>query len=63
MTNKKLVFLSMVDPDLDSLGLLAESLKRLDTAEEYEFIVSNTEIKSIPRDELIRVIQDTNNKS
>ena len=59
MTGKKLVFLTIVDENPARLTELAQILNELKVTSDYEFVLSNTKIESINRDELIRVIHDT----
>ena len=53
-TNKKIVFLNCVDFKREDVK---ELLKILTKYEDYLFILSDKEIKSVDREELLRVIR------
>ncbi len=51
---KKVVFVHAVDVPHDQLEILAEMLKKIT---EYEFIVSDKEIRAIDKDELLEALK------
>ncbi len=57
--SKKLVFLTIIDENPERLQELAKIMNGLKATSDYEFVLSNTEIKSINKDELIKVIQES----
>lgn len=58
MTSQKIIFLHCVDMSPEQIELLSEDLENHLDSKKYLFILSEKEIKSIDKEELLRVLKN-----